>query len=341
MSPQQREYRGYVRFVYTQSCGVASVCSHSNVYQVYHPAFTDDLGSMYLISRRLQRLSTGSILTTIYIVFILLIPVVEAADGEDFTNNLFSDLAPILTLLGEQVTKPFMSESSGWADSILLAMAPLGVITAIVSTIRVAGHPWLKALVGRGKEGLAQAELELMSSNSPDVGEMWNGQAIVRVLGKPSIFQFVYTPDTVAAAATTVSPTTSPQNNTQAQPQQHPADSSDSQVSYAARQGLVASVSPAVAVSPGMSTAQSDFVTKIDVLSGHDAFFERRGAKRSDERLSDEGHELQDNSDIEMHLFHPIHPTLPIRWCSVNRTSQAMDITCWGNPIHGWDETDE
>lgn len=71
-------------------------------------------------------------------------------------------------------------------------MAPLGIITAIVSAIRVAGFPWLKAVIGRGKEGQGQVELELMSSNSRDVGEMWNGQAVVRVVGEPTIFQFIY-----------------------------------------------------------------------------------------------------------------------------------------------------
>ncbi|KAI5838701.1 hypothetical protein DFP73DRAFT_455684, partial [Morchella snyderi] len=129
------------------------------------------------------------------IIFLAFIPSARAYDGDEFTNNLFSDLAPILALFGEQVTKQFLSESSGIPDCILFSMAPLGVITAIVSVIRVAGQPWLKAIVGRGKEGRAQAEIELMSSNSQDVGEMWNGQAIIRVLGTPSIFQFVYEPD--------------------------------------------------------------------------------------------------------------------------------------------------
>jgi hypothetical protein len=34
-------------------------------------------------------------------------------DGNDFANNLFSDLAPLLTLFGEQVTKQFLSMSMG------------------------------------------------------------------------------------------------------------------------------------------------------------------------------------------------------------------------------------
>jgi hypothetical protein len=42
--------------------------------------------------------------------------------GEDFSNNLFSDLAPILALFGEQVSKQFMAGSLGWSDNILFAM---------------------------------------------------------------------------------------------------------------------------------------------------------------------------------------------------------------------------
>lgn len=126
------------------------------------------------------------------IVFCCLIPSARAADGDDTMNNLFSDLAPILTLFGEQVAKQFLSECMGWADNILFAVAPLGVITGIISAIRVGGPPWLKAIVGRAREGRADVELELMSSNSLDVGEMWNGQTIVRVLGTPSIFQLIY-----------------------------------------------------------------------------------------------------------------------------------------------------
>ncbi|KAK1948663.1 hypothetical protein LY78DRAFT_543811, partial [Colletotrichum sublineola] len=52
--------------------------------------------------------------------------------GDDFVNNLFSDLAPLLALFGERVTMQFISQSIGWADNIVLAMAPIGIITIIV-----------------------------------------------------------------------------------------------------------------------------------------------------------------------------------------------------------------
>ncbi|KAF5722084.1 ankyrin repeat [Fusarium mundagurra] len=104
-------------------------------------------------------------------------------EGDDFSNNLFSDLAPLLTLFGEQVTKQFLSMSMGWADNILLAMGPLGVITIVVSAIRVGGDKRLRALIGRARESQSVAEQELLSSTSENVCEMWNGQQIVRLIG--------------------------------------------------------------------------------------------------------------------------------------------------------------
>ncbi|KAH0605607.1 uncharacterized protein H6S33_004829 [Morchella sextelata] len=110
---------------------------------------------------------------------------------ENFANNLGTDLAPLLALFGEQVTKQFMSESTSGLDSILFGLAPLGVITAIISAIRVSGSPRLRALVGRAKESRGQVEADLMSSTSPDVCELWNGDGVVRVLGRPVLLQII------------------------------------------------------------------------------------------------------------------------------------------------------
>jgi hypothetical protein len=38
-------------------------------------------------------------------------------DGSDFSNNLFSDLAPLLSLFGEQVTKQFLSQAVVYSHS--------------------------------------------------------------------------------------------------------------------------------------------------------------------------------------------------------------------------------
>lgn len=85
----------------------------------------------------------------------------------------------------------FLSQSMGWADCILLAVAPLGIVTTIVSAIRVGGPSWLKAIVGRSRENLSAAEMELMSSTSQEACELWNGKDVVRCLGSPSIWEFI------------------------------------------------------------------------------------------------------------------------------------------------------
>lgn len=107
-------------------------------------------------------------------------------------NNLFTDLTPLLALFGDEVTKQFLSQSIGWPDHIIFAMCPLGIITAVVSVIRVAGGQRLKGLIGRAREPRSAVEAELMSSTSKNVCELYGEQGLVRVVGqKPCIQQYL------------------------------------------------------------------------------------------------------------------------------------------------------
>ncbi|KAF8252551.1 hypothetical protein K440DRAFT_577322, partial [Wilcoxina mikolae CBS 423.85] len=85
-----------------------------------------------------------------------------------------------------------MSEATSWVDCVVFAMAPLGILTAIVGAIRVGGPPFLKAIIGRARENRALAEVELMSSTSHEVCELWNGETIVRVMGTPQVELFIF-----------------------------------------------------------------------------------------------------------------------------------------------------
>jgi hypothetical protein len=85
----------------------------------------------------------------------------------------------------------FLSQSIGLADCIILAVAPLGIITIIVSAIRVGGPVWLKAVIGRARESFSQSEIELMSSTSKETCELWDGQNIVRCQGNGEMWQFI------------------------------------------------------------------------------------------------------------------------------------------------------
>jgi hypothetical protein len=68
-------------------------------------------------------------------------------------------------------------------------------MTAIAGAIRVQGHKFLKAFIGRARENEAAAEIEYMSSTSAEVGELFNGRGIVRTMGQPEIAQFIVFPD--------------------------------------------------------------------------------------------------------------------------------------------------
>ncbi|KAH6635904.1 hypothetical protein F5144DRAFT_472663, partial [Chaetomium tenue] len=116
-------------------------------------------------------------------------------DGwSDFTNNFATDIAPLIALFGEQVTKQFLSESTGILDNIIFGMAPLGILTAVVSAIRVYGWPSMKSFIGRAQEAHGVAEAELCSSTSYDVCELWFEGGICRVFGRPKVLEFFYSP---------------------------------------------------------------------------------------------------------------------------------------------------
>ncbi|KAJ6127761.1 hypothetical protein N7471_008978 [Penicillium samsonianum] len=132
-----------------------------------------------------------------YTLFTILIalPVVHAGGWDDFSNNLATDLAPFLSLFGEQITKQYLSESVNAIDYFIFAMAPIGILTGVVSAIRVCGTPSLRAFIGRAQEGAGNAEAELCTSTSRDVCELYNSGGIARVFGRPKILEIVHDPD--------------------------------------------------------------------------------------------------------------------------------------------------
>ncbi|KAI5918531.1 putative ankyrin repeat protein [Camillea tinctor] len=113
---------------------------------------------------------------------------------DDFSNNLATDLAPLIALFGESPTKQYLSECLTVEDIIIFAVAPLGVITAVVSAIRVCGTPSLRAFVGRAQEGAGNAEAELCSSTSRDVCELYSNGGIARVFGRPKLLEILHDP---------------------------------------------------------------------------------------------------------------------------------------------------
>ncbi|KAJ5197928.1 uncharacterized protein N7498_007045 [Penicillium cinerascens] len=129
----------------------------------------------------------------LHLLFIfVLVPIVLADDDwEDFTNNLATDLAPLITLFGTRLTKQFLSESVDLVDNVIFALSPLGVLTTVVSVIRVCGGSSLRAFIGRAQEGPADAESELLPCVSESTAELFNDRGISRVFGRPKVLEIV------------------------------------------------------------------------------------------------------------------------------------------------------
>ncbi|KAH6851379.1 hypothetical protein B0I37DRAFT_307932, partial [Chaetomium sp. MPI-CAGE-AT-0009] len=108
---------------------------------------------------------------------------------------LCNNLTPLITLFGELVTKQFLSESTGLLDNIMFGLAPLDIITAVVSAIQLYGKASLKSFIGCAQEAHGVAEAELCSSTSDGVCELWSNWGIYRVFGSPKILEFIYTKD--------------------------------------------------------------------------------------------------------------------------------------------------
>lgn len=74
----------------------------------------------------MKRISVSGTLASRYLgvlFFAARLPFAYAAEfSDDSTNDLFSDLGPLLSLFGEQVAKQFMASSTTWEDNILFAV---------------------------------------------------------------------------------------------------------------------------------------------------------------------------------------------------------------------------
>lgn len=77
----------------------------------------------------------------------------------DGITSIVSDLAPLAQLVGEKTVKQFLGSVNEIFYYPLLAFAPIGVVTMIVTAIRVARFQPLMGLIGRSEE----TELELVN----------------------------------------------------------------------------------------------------------------------------------------------------------------------------------
>jgi hypothetical protein len=96
----------------------------------------------------------------ILIVIVLFIqPVISSTENIDGLTSIIADIAPLAQLVGEKAVKQFLGSVSGIQFYGLLAFSPIGVVSILVTAIRISRVRSLLGLIGRSEE----TELELVN----------------------------------------------------------------------------------------------------------------------------------------------------------------------------------
>lgn len=90
------------------------------------------------------------------------------------------------------MTKQYLSEPISRVDNILFALAPLGLLTAIVLAIWISDSTKLRASIERSMASRRGVEADLMPSTPPDVRELRSGGGVVHVYARWYLLQLVH-----------------------------------------------------------------------------------------------------------------------------------------------------
>ena len=88
----------------------------------------------------------------------------------DAWAGLVANIAPLLVLLGEKHVKAYFKSMSRQSHSLLYAISPIGLITAVVTLIRLCGSPLMKRIIGRQFETRAEVLADVTSVSYGEVG---------------------------------------------------------------------------------------------------------------------------------------------------------------------------
>ncbi|RPA95612.1 hypothetical protein L873DRAFT_1845922 [Choiromyces venosus 120613-1] len=101
----------------------------------------------------------------------------EAATGDspissssDVWSALVANIAPLLVLVGEKHVKAYFKNMCRPSHHLLFASAPIGLVTAVTTLIRLNGTQVLKRMIGRQFETRAEVLADVTSVSGGDVG---------------------------------------------------------------------------------------------------------------------------------------------------------------------------
>ena len=110
-------------------------------------------------------------------------PLPSAISGSsDAWASLVANVAPLLVLVGEKHVKAYFKSMSKQSHFLLYAVSPIGLITTIVTLIRLHGTPFMKKVIGRQFETRAEVLADVTSVSYNGVGLEYQDNGLNHVL---------------------------------------------------------------------------------------------------------------------------------------------------------------
>jgi len=92
------------------------------------------------------------------------------SSSSDVWSALVANIAPLLVLVGEKHVKAYFKNMCRPSHHLLFASAPIGLVTAVTTLIRLNGTPMLKRMIGRQFETRAEILADVTSVSGGEVG---------------------------------------------------------------------------------------------------------------------------------------------------------------------------
>lgn len=99
-------------------------------------------------------------------------------NSADTWATVIANVAPLMALVGERNAKEHMRTASSWHQFLLLATAPLGILSIMVSALRLTGSGFLRRLVGRNSERRSEALVELTPLSVAPASSVYTPRAV-------------------------------------------------------------------------------------------------------------------------------------------------------------------
>lgn len=120
-------------------------------------------------------------------ISILLVPARADAESSIATSGdvwatLVANVAPLLVLLGEKHVKGYFKTMSRPSHHMLFAVGPIGLVTALVTMIRLGNLQFLKRLIGRQFESRAEVLADVTSVSTGEVSVVFRNETLEQTI---------------------------------------------------------------------------------------------------------------------------------------------------------------